>query len=137
VVPVVMMAALCGLGPATGALAMDDGALRQTLASGTVAPGPDGRVALDDLLAALSADAAVRLAGMPPGAPQVQSLTWPDGSLGCPQPGRVYTQALVPGYLVVFGASGLSLRYHASARGAWVLCPAALATRPAPDGRLR
>lgn len=116
---------------------MDDQGPRQPLASGSVTPRPDGRVALDDLLAVLRADAAVRLAGAPLAAPQVQALTWPDGSLGCPRPGRMYTQALVPGYLVVFAAAGSSLRYHASARGAWVLCPAALATPPAPDGRMR
>src|SRR5699024_5186752 len=26
-----------------------------------------------------------------------QEVTWPDGSIGCPQPGMSYTQALVPG----------------------------------------
>lgn len=31
---------------------------------------------------------------------QATAMTWPDGSIGCPQKGRVYTQALVPGYLV-------------------------------------
>ena len=28
-------------------------------------------------------------------------VTWNDGSLGCPQPGQSYTQALVPGLHVV------------------------------------
>lgn len=30
-----------------------------------------------------------------------KSVTWNDGSLGCPQPGQSYTQALVPGLQVV------------------------------------
>ena len=29
------------------------------------------------------------------------SVTWNDGSLGCPQPGQSYTQALVPGLHVI------------------------------------
>jgi len=30
-----------------------------------------------------------------------ERVTWPDGSLGCPQPGMAYTQMLVDGSLVV------------------------------------
>ena len=30
---------------------------------------------------------------------QSESVTWRDGSLGCPEPGRLYTQALIRGYL--------------------------------------
>jgi hypothetical protein len=30
-----------------------------------------------------------------------RSVTWNDGSLGCPQPGQSYTQAIVPGMQVV------------------------------------
>jgi hypothetical protein len=29
------------------------------------------------------------------------SITWNDGSLGCPEPGKFYTQALVPGAQIV------------------------------------
>ena len=29
-----------------------------------------------------------------------EAVTWSDGSLGCPEPGMMYTQALVPGYRV-------------------------------------
>jgi hypothetical protein len=35
---------------------------------------------------------------------QAEAVTWPDGALGCPEPGIVYTQALVPGYWVVVEA---------------------------------
>jgi len=58
------------------------------------------------------------------------SVTWPDGSLGCPQPGMMYTQALVPGYRVRIQAAGQLLDYHASSRGALVVCPAGRATEP-------
>ena len=30
-----------------------------------------------------------------------EAVTFPDGSLGCPQPGMVYTQAMVDGYKIV------------------------------------
>ena len=35
-----------------------------------------------------------------------EEVTFPDGSLGCPQPGMVYTQALVDGYKIVAEAGG-------------------------------
>lgn len=63
----------------------------------------------------------------------VQAVTWPDGALGCPQPGMLYTQALVPGWRVTIEvpASG-PLLYHASQRGRWVWCQPERATPPAP-----
>lgn len=36
----------------------------------------------------------------------VQAVVWPDGSLGCPQPDQMYTQALVNGYRIVLEAAG-------------------------------
>ena len=59
-------------------------------------------------------------------------VTWPDGSLGCPQPGMNYTMALVPGYRIRIRADHQVLNYHASARGYWVLCPVGRAVDPAP-----
>lgn len=44
------------------------------------------------------------------------TVTWSDGSLGCPEPGRMYTQALVPGSQLVLAADGQSYSYH-NARG--------------------
>jgi len=58
------------------------------------------------------------------------SVTWPDGSLGCPKPGVMYTQALVPGYRVQIRAGERVLDYHASQRGYFVLCPAGISTAP-------
>ena len=31
---------------------------------------------------------------------RIEAVTWPDGALGCPQPGRLYPQALVPGWRI-------------------------------------
>jgi hypothetical protein len=51
-----------------------------------------------------------------------ESVVWPDGSMGCPQPGMMYTMALVPGYRVVLEAGGSLYDYHASERGGFILC---------------
>jgi hypothetical protein len=58
------------------------------------------------------------------------AVTWPDGSLGCPQPGVNYTMALVPGYRITVRAGERVLDYHASRRGYFVLCPTGMAVEP-------
>lgn len=40
------------------------------------------------------------------------AVTWPDGSLGCPQPGQMYVQVLTDGYRVVLDAGGKQLTFH-------------------------
>lgn len=49
--------------------------------------------------------------------------TWSDGSMGCPQPGMHYTQALVTGWRVVVKAGERMLDYRLSDRGSFTLCP--------------
>lgn len=51
-----------------------------------------------------------------------ESKTWPDGSLGCPQPGLSYTQALVDGSRVLLEAEGRLYAYHAGSDGEPFLC---------------
>jgi hypothetical protein len=91
--------------------------------------------AVEAVLPALRADAA-RRSGRPEASLAVQhveSVTWPDGALGCPEPGRLYPQVLVPGWRVRIGAAGLPpLQYHLSARGGWLHCPLERATPPLP-----
>ena len=92
-------------------------------ASGLEVSAPQG---LDAAVQAALVDAAQRT-GIGAAALQVTSaerVTWPDGSLGCPQPGVLYTQALVPGYRIRIDAGGQLLDFHASTRGGLVLCPA-------------
>jgi hypothetical protein len=48
---------------------------------------------------------------------RAEQVTWPDASLGCPEPGTMYTQALVPGFRVVAKTSGGELLYHTDAHG--------------------
>jgi hypothetical protein len=53
---------------------------------------------------------------------QSEQVVWPDGSLGCPQPGMVYTQALVGGYQVMLEHGGETYDYRASEKGTFILC---------------
>jgi hypothetical protein len=53
---------------------------------------------------------------------QAEAVTWSDGSLGCPEPGMVYTQALVDGYHVIVEAGGEELDFRVTANGGFVLC---------------
>ncbi len=84
---------------------------------------------------AIRADAAKR-AGVPPEQVRLlgrDSVTWPDGGLGCPEPGLMYTQALVPGYRYRVQAGSAVIVYHASRKGAWVWCPPGRALDPLPS----
>jgi len=49
-------------------------------------------------------------------------VTWPDGAIGCPEPGVVYTQALVDGYRIVLDADGTLLTYHGATGADPFLC---------------
>ena len=76
-------------------------------AAGDAAPEPARRRAADFLageLGVAAADLEVVSA---------TAITWPDASLGCPQPGMMYAQVLTPGYLVVIrDAGGAERRVH-------------------------
>ncbi len=51
-----------------------------------------------------------------------EAVTWSDGSIGCPEPGMMYTQALVPGYRVVLEVDGRQLNFHATESGDFRFC---------------
>ncbi|MDJ0906608.1 MAG: hypothetical protein QNI96_11355 [Woeseiaceae bacterium] len=53
---------------------------------------------------------------------QAQAVQWNDGALGCPEPGQVYTQAIVDGFRVVLKHEGKTYDYHAAAKGFFKLC---------------
>ncbi|MFT5135572.1 MAG: hypothetical protein ACI9XU_001883 [Arenicella sp.] len=59
-------------------------------------------------------------------------VTWRSGALGCPKLGEVYTQALVPGILIVLGAQSKHYRYHGKRHGLPSYCPNQNAQSPAP-----
>jgi len=58
---------------------------------------------------------------------------WSDGALGCPQPGQMYTQMLVPGYRVVMQAAGNRYAYHSDRRGNFIGCSNGLSFPPVKD----
>ena len=55
---------------------------------------------------------------------RAEVVVWNDGSLGCPEPGMEYTQALVNGYWVVINAAGQTYDFRAGRGGSFRLCPA-------------
>jgi hypothetical protein len=66
-----------------------------------------------------------RLASVPVDQVTVQSaafVTFPDGGLGCPIPGMVYTQVLVDGYKIVAVAAGTTYDYRGTGLGTFRLC---------------
>ena len=79
---------------------------------------------LEAVIHTARADLAARL-DVDPAAIEVASagrVTWSDGSLGCPEPGKMYTQALVDGYRVVLSHDGTRYEYHAGDDGIPFLC---------------
>lgn len=53
---------------------------------------------------------------------KVEEVEWPDTSLGCPQPGMVYAQVIVPGWKVVMRVKSKVFEYHTGGGGRGVLC---------------
>ncbi len=43
---------------------------------------------------------------------KIEKVTWPDASLGVPDPLALYAQVLTPGYKVVLTAEGQGYEYH-------------------------
>lgn len=58
-------------------------------------------------------------------------VEWPDGALGCPKPGQMYTQMIVPGFRVVLEAGGEKYAYHSDQSGKFIVCANGLALPPA------
>ncbi len=52
----------------------------------------------------------------------VERVTWPDTSLGCPEPGKFYAQVLVPGYRMVLEVGGRKVEVHTDLKGRAVVC---------------
>lgn len=63
----------------------------------------------------------------------VTSTSWPDSSLGCPQPGMMYTPALVSGHLVHLRMNNVVYAVHVGGGQAVVCQPNASAERDNPE----
>ncbi len=55
----------------------------------------------------------------------VETRDFGDTSLGCPEPGRLYAQVIVPGLVVKLSARGRLYEYHTDRAGRLVLCSSA------------
>jgi hypothetical protein len=58
-----------------------------------------------------------------------ESVDWPNSALGCPEPGRAYSQVVTPGYRIVLAVDGATYAYHASRNGSPFYC-----AEPGPSG---
>lgn len=107
-----------------------------TKPSGDEVPGtsaPVGGEVPEALLQAVLSDAAERtgLSTSDFAAIRAQAYEWPDGSLGCPEPGQVYPQVITPGYHVELEiADGTRYDYRLTERGSFKLCEASTITPP-------
>ena len=85
------------------------------------ADDPEAGVDLDDPVLERAAQAALADAAQRTGdeatVVAAERVTWSDGSLGCPQPGQMYTQALVEGVRIVVASGDRTLHYHGSVDG--------------------
>jgi len=53
---------------------------------------------------------------------RVEAVQWRDGSLGCPEPGKVYIQVIIPGYRIVLTARGKEYVYHSDQTRRVITC---------------
>jgi hypothetical protein len=66
---------------------------------------------------------------------RAEAVVWRDGSLGCPKPGLMYTQALVDGYWVVLGHEGEAYDYRVNSGGYFAMCEEGLSPKSWPLDR--
>jgi hypothetical protein len=107
------------------------------MTSAQPASAKDSTMAHDRTVAASLLEKVLQDAEKRTGAPRSQieiisteKITWNDGALGCPQPDRMYTQALVPGYRIRVQAADQALDYHAAETGRFVVCTAQAPENP-------
>jgi hypothetical protein len=72
-------------------------------------------LAVSDLLGRLGTDRLIEVV-------VAHELTWPDASLGCPEPDTVYAQALVEGYRIELADGATTYAYHGELGSAPFLC---------------
>jgi hypothetical protein len=87
-------------------------------------PSPSGALVPAGLVDAILADLEARIGVDVSSAVVVsaEEATWPDGAMGCPKPGEVYTQAIVDGYRVIVSFDSLEYDYRVSDTGAVRFC---------------
>lgn len=63
---------------------------------------------------------------------EFRSVVWPDGSLGCPEPGMAYIQVLIEGYFIQLGVGERVFHYHGAQNGEPFLCESSEEFVPPP-----
>jgi len=58
-------------------------------------------------------------------------VNWGSSAVGCPRVGMNYTQAIVPGVLLLLEAGGKTYRYHGDSKSTLFYCPDDRAEAPA------
>lgn len=53
---------------------------------------------------------------------EVESVDWPDTSLGCPEPGMIYAQVITPGYKILLSYARETYEYHSDKGDRVVYC---------------
>ena len=53
---------------------------------------------------------------------ETKEVFWPDASLGCPQPGIIYAQTPILGYLIILVHAGNEFEYHVDIHGNTLYC---------------
>lgn len=99
-------------------------------------PG-DGGQSQEQELAARATQALAQHLSVPPSTIRVLSIAaveWPDGSLGCPQPGMSYPQVITPGYRALLQHQDSIFRVHMTDRAA-IVCDAPATNLEEAKGR--
>lgn len=128
-----------------GAIAMNDSKSRSGESSRTPGRVPSDNAARDaatghavpeSLIDAMRTDLARRknLSKARIDVNTAQPVTWRNGSMGCPEKGMAYTQALIPGYRVVLRSGDTDYAYHADSHGRFQYCENPASEGIAPPG---
>lgn len=115
----------CAAAPRTSITAGPSGGQPSDLPSASNGDVSDAPAGIPDSVWDAVLDDLARRLDRPPTDPVVVSakaMTWNDGSLGCPKPGQVYTQALVDGFQVVVEVDGERFDYRSSGGDSVRLC---------------
>lgn len=102
--------------PEPGHDAGDDAGVTTSRGVGVVTSDPQVEMAIADLAERLSIGAdRISLR-------EARGVTWPDTSLGCPQPGMAYNQVLTPGLMIRLSAGGQMYSYQSGGGREPFLC---------------
>ncbi len=53
---------------------------------------------------------------------EIEQVDWPDASLGCPEPGKMYAQVITPGYRILLSYKKEKYKYHSDKENRVVYC---------------